>query len=75
MWESPNYHSDGGESMDGSQLGNSSITSSIGIIGRKNLRADAPAFRANNPHASYSNSYGDSGSEHDQTYSPEFAQM
>jgi hypothetical protein len=72
MWESPNYQSDGGESIDGSQLGNSSITSSIGIIGRKNLRADAPAFRANNL-----DTYGDSGisSEHDQTYPTDFAPM
>lgn len=72
MWESPNYQSDGGESIDGSQLGNSSITSSIGIIGRKNLRAEAPAFRANNL-----DTYEDSGisSEHDQTYPTDFAPM
>ena len=58
MWPSAGNQSDGDEgTTDGSLTSNSSIASSIGIIGRKNLRADAPVFMASTPDASFKSAY------------------
>lgn len=86
MWpSSTSYQSDADEGIDGSQASSNSIASSIGIIGRKNLRADAPVFKASNSDVSYATSYeatvGDSAStsDHENFYAqepiPEYPQM
>lgn len=55
MWPSAtSYQSEADEGIDES---GGSITASIGVIGRKNLRADAPVFKASNSDPSYSTTY------------------
>lgn len=62
MWpSSTSYEADDG--IDGSQASGGSITSSIGVIGRKNLRADAPVFKASNSDLSYTAPYDCAGAD------------
>ena len=64
MWPlSTSYQSEADEGLDGSQTSVGSITSSIGVIGRKNLRADAPVFKASNSEIPYSPAYDSVGVE------------
>lgn len=57
MWPSTTgYQCDIDESIDGSQTTSSSLVSSIGVIGRKNLRADAPVFKASISDVTYTTS-------------------
>lgn len=62
MWPSSTSY-DGDEGVDGAPTSGGSITSSIGVIGRKNLRADAPVFKASNSDLSYSAPYECAGAE------------
>ena len=81
MWpSSTNYEAD--ESIDEYQSSGGTITSSIGVIGRKNLRADAPVFKASNSDLS-SMSYdagieknaSDNGDYYGQEAATEYLQM
>lgn len=58
MWpSSTSYQSEADEGIDGSQGSEGSLTASVGVIGRKNLRADAPAFKASSNDTSFSTPY------------------
>ena len=58
MWpSSTSYQSEADEGIDESQGSEGSLTASVGVIGRKNLRADAPAFKASSIDTSLSTTY------------------
>jgi hypothetical protein len=64
MWPSlTGNQSDPEDTTDTSESLNSPVTTSIGIIGRKNLRADAPVFKTSSSEVSYPTSYETVGSD------------
>lgn len=64
MWPSlTGNQNDPEDTTDSSESLNSSVTTSIGVIGRKNLRADAPVFKTSSLEASYPTSYEAIGSD------------
>jgi hypothetical protein len=64
MWPSlTGNQSDPEDTTDTSESLNNSVTTSIGIIGRKNLRPDAPVFKTSSSEVSYPTSYETIGSD------------
>ena len=80
MWPSLTGNQNEAEAaIEGTETLNSSIAISIGIIGRKNLRADAPVFKTSNSEISHPTSYeaisGDltGSTDHENFYSQDTA--
>jgi hypothetical protein len=64
MWPSlTGNQNDPEDTTDSSESLNTSVTTSIGIIGRKNLRADAPIFKTSSSEVTYPTSYEAIGSD------------